>query len=136
MTTARPHLTETDLRRLVRGESDDDRARAAAKLCSAVERIAVTEADRIAAQKVLRVMAEDAAVRVRLALATALKASTLLPRDAALKLARDVEEVALPVISFSPVFTDEDLIEVLRFASSESRWPWPAGRGCPSAWPA
>jgi uncharacterized protein (DUF2336 family) len=121
LTTARPHLTETDLRRLVRGDSDDDRARAAAKLCNAVERIAVSEADRIAAQKILRVMAEDAAVRVRLALSVALKASTLLPRDAALKLARDVEEVALPVISFSPVFTDEDLIEVLRFASSEKQ---------------
>jgi uncharacterized protein (DUF2336 family) len=66
-------------------------------------------------------MAEDAAVRVRAALAIALKASTLLPRDAALKLARDVEEVAVPVISFSPVFTDEDLVEVLCFASDEKQ---------------
>lgn len=121
MTTPRPQLTETDLRRLVRGESVDDRARAATKLCQAVESIAITETDRIAAQKILRVLAEDAAMKVRGALATALKASTLLPRDAAMRLARDVETVAVPVISFSPVFTDEDLIEVLSFASVEKQ---------------
>ena len=121
MTTVRAPLTEVDLRRLVRGGSVEDRVRAAHKLCSAVERIAISEADRLAAQKILRVLAEDAALRVRNALATALRASTLLPRDAALRLARDVEEVAVPVISFSPVFTDEDLIEVLGLSSAEKQ---------------
>jgi uncharacterized protein (DUF2336 family) len=58
---------------------------------------------------------------VRSALVTALKASTLLPRDSALRLARDVEEVALPLISFSPVFTDEDLVEVLGLSSVEKQ---------------
>ena len=121
MTTARAHLTEVDLRRLVRGDSVEDRARAAHKLCAAVERIAISEVDRLAAQKILRVLAEDAALRVRGALATALKASSLLPRDAALRLARDVEEIAVPIISCSPVFTDEDLIEVLSLPSVEKQ---------------
>jgi uncharacterized protein (DUF2336 family) len=121
LTTVRAPLTEVDLRRLVRSDSVEDRTRAAQKLCSAVERITVSEADRLAAQNILRVLAEDAAVRVRGALVTALKASTLVPRDAALRLARDVEEIALPLISVSPVFTDEDLIEVLGFASVEKQ---------------
>ncbi len=34
----------------------------------------------------------------------------------ALKLAHDVESVATPLLSFSPVFTDEDLVEIIRFA--------------------
>jgi uncharacterized protein (DUF2336 family) len=121
VTTARASLTEADLRRLVRGDTEADRTRAAQKLCEAVERIAVTEADRQAAQKILRLLAADTAVRVRAALVTALKASTLLPRDAALKLARDVEEIAVPLVGVSPVFTDDDLIEVLSFASTETQ---------------
>jgi uncharacterized protein (DUF2336 family) len=121
VTTTRANLNEIDLRRLVRGDTVEDRAAAAEKLCGAVERIAITEQDRIAAQNVLRLIAEDAAVMVRRAVSTTLKCSTLLPRDAALKLARDVEEVATPVIGFSPVFTDEDLIEILEYASAEKQ---------------
>jgi uncharacterized protein (DUF2336 family) len=121
LTTARANLTEADLRRLVRGDSVDERALAARKLCSAVERIAVTEADRIAAQNILRVLAEDTALRVRAALVAALKASTLMPRDSAQRLARDIEEIAVPLISVSPVFTDEDLIEILGFGSAEKQ---------------
>jgi uncharacterized protein (DUF2336 family) len=81
----------------------------------------VTEPERIAAQNILRVMAEDTAVRVRRALAITLKASPLLPRDAAMRLARDLEEIALPVINFSPVFSDDDLIEILDFAGPEKQ---------------
>lgn len=121
MTTARANLTEADLRRLVRGDSEAERTSAAQKLCTAVERIAVTETDRLAAQKILRLLAQDAAVRVRAALVNALKASTLLPRDAALRLARDVDEIAVPLVSVSPVFTDDDLLEVLSFASTETQ---------------
>lgn len=121
MTTVRARLTEADLRRLVRGDSLDERGAAAEKLCQAVAAASVTEAERIAAQNILRVMAEDTAVRVRRALATTLKSSPLLPRDAALRLARDLDEIALPVINCSPVFTDDDLIEILRFAGPEKQ---------------
>jgi uncharacterized protein (DUF2336 family) len=51
---------------------------------------------------------------VRRALAVSLKNSPKLPSDIANKLARDVDTVALPVIMNSPVFTDSDLIQILR----------------------
>jgi uncharacterized protein (DUF2336 family) len=121
MTTARAQLTDADLRRLVKGDSQEDRAAAAEKLCVAVSRAGVTEAERLAAQNILRVMAEDTVVRVRKALAVTLRASPLLPRDAAMRLARDLDEIALPVINCSPVFTDEDLLEILAFASPEKQ---------------
>jgi uncharacterized protein (DUF2336 family) len=59
-------------------------------------------------------MAADAAELVRRALAVTLKASPLVPRDVAQKLARDTESVAVPLLNFSPAFTDEDLIEIVR----------------------
>ena len=114
MTTHHPRLSETDIRRLVKGDSVDERAAAAHKLCRAVERASLTEEDRIAAQGVIRVLACDTAELVRRALAVTLKASDLLPRDVAMRLARDLESVALPVINASPVFTDEDLVEIVK----------------------
>src|SRR5262249_40058930 len=112
--TLRPSLTETDIRRLVKGQDADERAAAAHKLCRTVEAKALTPEDRAAAEGILRVLASDAAELVRRALSVTLKTSDLLPRDVALRLARDVESVALPVISGSPVFNDEDLVEIVR----------------------
>src|SRR6185503_8350804 len=42
------------------------------------------------------------------------KASPVLPRDVVLKLARDMESIAMPVLNFSPAFTEEDLIDIAR----------------------
>jgi uncharacterized protein (DUF2336 family) len=59
-------------------------------------------------------MAADAAELVRRALAVTLRASDMVPHDVAMQLARDVESVALPILNFSPVFTDQDLEDIVR----------------------
>jgi uncharacterized protein (DUF2336 family) len=114
MTVLRAALTDKDVRTLVKGETVDERAAAAHKLCRTMDREALTDEERRAAQEILRMMAADAAELVRRALAVTLKASPLLPRDVALRLAADVESVSIPVLSFSPAFTDEDLITLVR----------------------
>jgi uncharacterized protein (DUF2336 family) len=114
MATTRSALTEEDIRTLVKGATPDERAAAAHKLCRSIDSAVLSEEDSQLAGEILRIMAGDAAELVRRALAVTLKKSPLLPRDVALKLARDVEGVALPVLSFSPVFTDEDLMEIAR----------------------
>ncbi len=114
MISPRARLTDADVRRLVKAEDDEERAAAAHKLCRAMDRNELDPIEREAAQKIMRVLAADAAELVRRALAVTLKSSDLLPRDVAQKLARDVDTIALPIIGFSPAFTDEDLIEVLR----------------------
>ena len=117
MIPTRAQLNESDIRRLVKGDSADDRAAAAHKLCRSMEKAVLTEEDREAAQDIIRVLAGDATELVRRALAVTLKSSPLLPRDTALKLARDVETVALPVVNWSPVFTDDDLAQIVRAGS-------------------
>lgn len=113
-------LTDADLRTLMKGEAEDDRASAAHKVCRKIDRAQLTDEEREAAQQILRMLARDAAETVRRALSVTLRNSQILPRDVALKLARDVDSVALPVLAASPVFTDEDLIEVIR-ESGESK---------------
>jgi uncharacterized protein (DUF2336 family) len=113
MSTSRAALTDSDIRTLVRGPTEDERAAAAHKLCRRID-AGVTDEEREAATEVLQMMAADTAELVRRALAVTLKNSPLLPRDVALKLAADVESIALPVITHSPVFTDEDLCDIVR----------------------
>ncbi len=114
MTVTRAALTDEDIHMLVKGATGDDRAIAAHKLCRRMERETLSDEDRDRAHEILRVMAADAAEQVRRTLAVTLKTSNLVPRDVALKLARDIETISLPILNFSPVFTDDDLSEIVR----------------------
>jgi uncharacterized protein (DUF2336 family) len=114
MATTRAALTDEDIRTLLKGATADERAAAAQKLCHAIDKAPLTDEDRAVAAEILRIMAADAAELVRRALAVALKASPLVPRDVALKLSRDVESVCLPMLASSPAFTDEDLADIVR----------------------
>ncbi len=107
-------LTDADLRTLMKASADDDRAAAAHKVCRTIDRATLTTEERAAAQDILRMMSRDVSEIVRRALAVTLRQSPVLPRDVALKLARDVDSVALPVLNFSPAFSDEDLVEIVR----------------------
>lgn len=114
MATTRTALTEADIRTLVKGATADERALAARKLCANMDSATLSDQDRELAGDILRVMAADAAERVRAAISETLKSSNVVPHDVALKLARDVESVCLPLLSFSPAFTDADLVEIVR----------------------
>ncbi|MBY0564431.1 MAG: DUF2336 domain-containing protein [Hyphomonadaceae bacterium] len=112
--TMRANLTESDVRTLVKGPSEELRAQAAHKICRCIEDAQLSAEERQHAEGIIVIMAQDAAVLVRRALAVALKSSPKLPREIANKLARDVESVALPVIMNSPTLSDSDLVEIIR----------------------
>lgn len=118
MTVTRSALTDTDIQMLLKGATADERALAAHKLCRRIDQQGLTPEEREAAQSILRIMAADAAELVRRALAVTLRASPLVPRDVAMALARDVETVSLPILSFSPAFTDDDLAEIVRIGGA------------------
>jgi uncharacterized protein (DUF2336 family) len=116
MTTTRTALTDDDIRALVKGQSADDRAIAAHKICRHIEGggADLTPEEREQAYDILRIMAADAAELVRRALAVTLKSSPMVPHDVAIRLAKDVDSISLPILNFSPVFTDQDLCEIVR----------------------
>ena len=116
MATARA-FTGEDLRMLVKGETADVRALAAHKLCRSIDRDDLNREELARAQEILRLMARDATELVRRALAVTLKASPVLPHDVAMQLSRDLDSIAIPVLNFSPAFTEEDLLEIARYGS-------------------
>jgi uncharacterized protein (DUF2336 family) len=117
MTTTRAALSDADIRVLVKGAEPEERALVAHRLCRHMDRTNLTDEERIEAHKILRLMARDAEEQVRRALAVTLKSSPLVPRDVANRLAQDIESIAVPVLNFSPVFSDEDLAEIVRLGS-------------------
>jgi uncharacterized protein (DUF2336 family) len=112
--TMRASLTDSDIRSLIKGPSEDERAHAAHKICRCIEDAELSPEERAHAEGILAIMAQDAAILVRRALAIALKNSPKLPREIANKLARDVDSISLPVIMNSPSLNDADLIAIIR----------------------
>ena len=119
--TMRTSLTQDDIRRLVRGDSPEARANAAHKICKRIDTMDLTGEDQESARQILDLMCNDAAALVRRALAVTLRNSPKLPRDIAIKLAKDIDAIAIPVLKNSPVITDEDLVEIVLSGSSEKQ---------------
>ena len=109
----RPELSEADIVRLMKGETSEERATVAHRLCRRIAVDMLSDDEREYADEIIGILAEDTAELVRRTLSVTLRNSPRLPRNVALKLAQDVESVALPVLEGSPVFTDEDLIELV-----------------------
>ena len=109
----RPRLTEQDIHRLIKGETPEDRASVAHRLCRRIALDVLSDREREYAQEIMGILAEDAADLVRRTLSVTLRNSPILPREIALKLAQDIEAVAIPILQDSPVFTDDDLIELV-----------------------
>jgi len=107
-------LWEAVIRTILKGATPEERAKAAEQVCLTIDRSRLTEEGRMAAEEILPILAEDACELVRRALAVTLKSSPAVPRHIALKLARDVDSIALPILSASPAFTEEDLAEIVR----------------------
>jgi uncharacterized protein (DUF2336 family) len=114
-------LSEADVQRLLTDPSPDARAETAAKVALAFSGAQLSDSERVLAGQIFHVMAKDAAVMVRSTLANHLKSNPDLPKDVALALARDIEEVALPMLEFSSVLDDADLIEIVRSSSADKQ---------------
>ncbi len=125
-------LSLDDVQRLAVDASSATRAETAAKLASSTSQAELTETEKALAQDIFRLLAKDTAIKVREALSENLRTSSLLPRDVAMTLARDVESVALPVLEASEVLTTDDLIEIVK-SQSEAKQAAIAGRTTVSA---
>ncbi len=111
--SSKSQITKSDVARLLTEPSAKTRAETARKVGSYFAAADLSDTERAIAGDIFRAMVHDAEVRVRKALAETIKSSPDLPREVAMALARDVHDVALPVIQSARVLTDEDLIEII-----------------------
>ncbi len=112
-------LSWADVARLMQDPSPEVRGETAARVSRSFDPRRLNEVERRLAQEVLQLFARDAEVRVRHALSDALKSNPDVPHSLAIKLARDVAEVAMPMLEVSEVLSDDDLLDIVRAYSSE-----------------
>jgi len=112
-------LTTKDVEALLHNPSAEKRAETAAKLAGQLKTGELSQSERDIASDIFRIMVKDAEVRVRKALSDNVKDNPDLPHDVARALADDVETVALPILNFSQVLTDDDLIEIIESQGEE-----------------
>lgn len=94
----------------------DVRCDLAQKIARLTPNLSTDERDKIRELTIeaLEILARDEILRVRRILAETLKDVASAPHHVILRLARDTElEVAAPVLEFSPLLTDEDLVEII-----------------------
>lgn len=114
-------LAAADVERLLLDPSPTVRAETAVKVAGQFTGGSLSDSERAAAEDIFRLMMRDVEVRVRESLARAVKESSALSHDIAVSLAKDVDQVALPILAYSSVLTDEDLIEIIAEASPKKQ---------------
>ena len=114
-------LSSTDVKRLMSDPSADLRVETAEKVAGEFNARGLKESERHIAEDIFRHLMKDAEVRVREALSAQLKNCPDVPHDVAAALAKDVDSVALPMLRFSEVLSDDDLIEILQSQGPEKQ---------------
>lgn len=75
---------------------------------------ALTDAERDVLRHILHIVAQDAEIRVRQALAETLADKPQAPRDVIFALAQDDDLVALPLLRLSEVLTPDDIVTIIQ----------------------
>ena len=95
---------------------DEVRAELAAKIARLMPHLRAREGQETVALTIetLELLAQDSAVKVRAILADEIKRLNCIPREVALRLAKDVDAlVAAPILEYSPLLSDADLMEII-----------------------
>ena len=105
-------------RRLADDADEEVRAELARKVGRLLPSLPAQASERVRALTLdtLECLARDQLPRVRQILAEEIKSLDCVPKDVIRRLARDVERVAAPILEFSPLLSDADLIEILTTA--------------------
>ncbi len=116
---ANPSATAETNRLLANDIEEDVRAELAAKIARLMPGLSERESSHVFALTIetLECLARDASVKVRAILAEEVKSLTCVPHDVVMALARDVETiVAAPILEYSPLLSDADLMEIIACA--------------------
>ena len=106
-------VLEAQARRLIEDPSAETRADVAASVAREFSGPRLSNSERAMALDIIEASAKDVELQVREALSEHVKNCPFLPPPIAQRLAKDLESVALPILEYSSVLSDKDLIAVV-----------------------
>lgn len=114
-------LTQKDVDLLLSNPSVDVRSSTARKVSEQYQLKSLTQKEKQIAEDIFRLITNDVEIQVREELAESLKTCTFLPYDIVQKIIFDVAAVAVPMIQYSEVISDEDLVTILQTKDEEKQ---------------
>lgn len=108
------NIDREDIAQLVREPSAAQRSRIAEKVCTGFNSGHFTDIEIRLATDIFRLLLKDTELKVRRVLADQLKENMRVPHDIIWTLANDKPEVAIPVLQYSYVLSEEDLVAVVK----------------------
>ncbi|MDX1975989.1 MAG: DUF2336 domain-containing protein [Rickettsiales bacterium] len=115
-------LSPDDVKRLLSDTSSDTRVDMTHKIGKSYNGTVLNDKESLVAEQIFRLLLRDTELKVRVSLAEHVKDSENIPRDIVMSLAKDVAEVSLPVLQYSQVLTDEDLVGLIESTQEISRY--------------
>lgn len=112
--------------RLATDISDEVRSELARKICKLLPNLSGEDANTVREQTIetLEILASDQLPSIRAILSESLKDTLEAPKHIILKLAKDVEEiVASPVLEYSPLLSETDLLEIIATGVAKGALP-------------
>lgn len=101
---------------LTRDDDDDTRAEIAKKIGRLLPDMPADESDRVreVTLQVIEILARDQLPRIRAIVAEEIKTATNVPKHIVMDLAQDVSAiVSAPILEYSPLLSDDDLLEII-----------------------
>lgn len=118
--TSQQGLSSEDVQRLLGNDSLETRERVAVKMASNYSQNAFQDREAWVAEQIFRVLMKDTEVKVRQALSNELKDADNAPRDVIVELAQDEISVAGPMLEYSKVLSDGDLVKIISSFEEET----------------
>jgi uncharacterized protein (DUF2336 family) len=110
-------LTQQDVKRLLVNPSAELRSELGHTVGEMLSQPYLAPQEIALAHDIVRILSVDVEEVVRAALSHSLRHAGKLPRDVAIRLAEDVDAVALPMLTDSLMLSDDDLISIIRGGS-------------------
>lgn len=115
-------LNENDIRHLLEDNSSDSRVGISTKIASSYSGAKLDAKEQQIAEHIFRLLMRDTEVKVRASLAENLKESLQIPRDIVMSMVKDVAEVSLPLLEYSQILSDDDLMDIISSTQDNSRF--------------
>lgn len=110
-------LTQVDVERLISDPSPESRAETMLRVGVTYGAAEMVESEQMLALEIIRAILPEVELALRCRLAESLQNAPHLDRGLALQLAKDVIDVATPILTHSPALMDADLVEIIAATS-------------------
>jgi uncharacterized protein (DUF2336 family) len=111
-------LSQQDVEVLTKSKDVESKIEVINKISGQYRDKAFTGKEQGLAEEIFRLLMRYAEIGVRKSIAENLMSADFVPRDILLSLAKDIDDVSRPILEFSELLTDDDLIDIVSGASS------------------